>query len=109
MQVLNNISNRTWETIIRHAMTCRLDDKLYLFRTVCGTGLLFDSIYRAVGVSSDGQTFHSVDSNDAHQMVDIFSFLKFLLLRLFSCFGCAAFISCCLRESNKNLLFTKLI
>ncbi|XP_073311582.1 calmodulin-binding protein 60 B-like isoform X1 [Primulina huaijiensis] len=66
--VLSNISNKTWETIIRHAVTCRLDDKLYLFRTVCGTGLLFDSIYRVVGVNADGQTFHSLDSNDAQQM-----------------------------------------
>ncbi|XP_073123124.1 calmodulin-binding protein 60 B-like isoform X2 [Henckelia pumila] len=66
--VLNNVSNRTWETIIRHATTCRLDNKLYLYRNVCGTGLLFDSIYRAVGVSSDRQSFHSLDSNNARQM-----------------------------------------
>ncbi|XP_073030111.1 calmodulin-binding protein 60 B-like isoform X2 [Primulina eburnea] len=65
---LSNISNKTWDTIIRHATTCRSDNKLYLYRTVCGTSLLFDSVYRAVGVSSDGQTFHSLDSNDGRQM-----------------------------------------
>ncbi|KZV49193.1 hypothetical protein F511_40401 [Dorcoceras hygrometricum] len=66
--VLSNISNRTWETIIRHATTCRLDNKLYLYRTLCGTGLLFDTIFRVVGVSSDGHPFESVDYNDARQM-----------------------------------------
>ncbi|KAG8363875.1 hypothetical protein BUALT_Bualt19G0068000 [Buddleja alternifolia] len=62
-----NVSNKTWETIIRHAKTCTLDDKKYMYGTAQGTGLLFNSIYEVVGATFDGQTYHSVDTLNIYQ------------------------------------------
>lgn len=62
-----NVSNKTWETIIKHATKCTLDDTMYLYRTAEGTGLLFNSIYKVVGVTFDGQTYHSLDSLNMYQ------------------------------------------
>ncbi|KAJ6876645.1 hypothetical protein NC651_029597 [Populus alba x Populus x berolinensis] len=56
------ISNRIWDTIIEHATTCVLDDsKLYsYFDGGQSIGLLFDSIYKVVGVTFDGQNYESL-------------------------------------------------
>lgn len=65
---LPKISNKTWETITGHATTCMLDKKLYTYRVAQWTGLLFNSIYEVVGVTFDGQTYHSLDKLDMYQM-----------------------------------------
>ncbi|XP_020551919.1 calmodulin-binding protein 60 C isoform X1 [Sesamum indicum] len=64
---LRNVSNKTWETITRHAMTCTLDDKKYMYGTAQGTGLLFNSIYKVVGATFDGHSYQSVDSLNMYQ------------------------------------------
>lgn len=66
------ISNKKWETIIAHATTCVLDDKRYVYTAAGGVGttaLMFNSIYRVIGVAFDGHTYHSVDGLDTYQMV----------------------------------------
>ncbi|KAA8545228.1 hypothetical protein F0562_020012 [Nyssa sinensis] len=56
------ISNKTWETIIEHAMACVLDDdKFYVYRDAEGTELLFNSIYMVVAVTFDGHNYQSLD------------------------------------------------
>lgn len=62
-------SNRTWETIIEHANTCVLDDdKLYsYYRSAQRLGLLFNSIYRVVGVTFDGQHFQPTEKLNPSQ------------------------------------------
>lgn len=80
MQVLRNISNKKWDTIIGHAITCTLDDNKYIYRTAEGTVLLFNSIYKVVGVTFDGHSYHSVDSLNMYQMVGIFFLRTFFLL-----------------------------
>ncbi|EYU25628.1 hypothetical protein MIMGU_mgv1a024444mg [Erythranthe guttata] len=62
------VSNKTWETIFRHATTCSLDDKKYVFRTATGTGLFFNSIYNVIGVTFDGQDYHSMESLNPYQL-----------------------------------------
>lgn len=66
-----SITNKKWETIIAHATTCVLDDKRHVYRAAGGVGttaLMFNSIYRVIGVAFDGHTFHSVDGLDTYQM-----------------------------------------
>ncbi|XP_051145605.1 calmodulin-binding protein 60 B-like isoform X2 [Andrographis paniculata] len=65
--ILHHISNKSWDSIIAHAMTCKLEEKMYLFRTAQGSGLLFNSIYKVVSVTFDGQIYHSVDRLDTYQ------------------------------------------
>ncbi|KAI3448519.1 hypothetical protein Pfo_005184 [Paulownia fortunei] len=66
--ILHKVSNKTWETITGHATTCTLDDKKYMYRTAHGTELLFNSIYNVVGVTFEGQNYHSVNSLNKYQM-----------------------------------------
>ncbi|KAH6794181.1 hypothetical protein C2S52_004658 [Perilla frutescens var. hirtella] len=65
---LRNISNKKWEIIAAHAATCILDDKKFIYRTAQGTVLLFNSIYKVIGVAFDGHTYQSVDALDTYQM-----------------------------------------
>ncbi|KAM0991959.1 hypothetical protein ACFX13_010449 [Malus domestica] len=62
------ISNKIWETILEHAMTCKLDDhKYYAFhRAEEGVSLIFNSIHRLLGAIINGQ-FCSLDELDVHQ------------------------------------------
>ncbi|KAG6750405.1 hypothetical protein POTOM_044897 [Populus tomentosa] len=56
------ISNRIWDTIIEHATTCVLDESKFYsyFDAGQSIGLLFDSIYKVVGVTFDGQNYESL-------------------------------------------------
>ncbi|KAJ6883350.1 hypothetical protein NC652_030544 [Populus alba x Populus x berolinensis] len=56
------ISNKIWDTIIEHAATCVLDDSKFYsyFDAAQSIGLLFDSIYKVVGVAFDGQNYESL-------------------------------------------------
>nr|XP_028945805.1 calmodulin-binding protein 60 G-like isoform X2 [Malus domestica] len=62
------ISNKIWETIIKHAMACKLDDhKRYAYhRAEHDVSLMFNSVHRLVGAIINGQ-FCSLDELDAHQ------------------------------------------
>ncbi|CAL5330120.1 unnamed protein product [Camellia sinensis] len=63
------ISNKIWETIIEHATACVLDDKLYTYyRDAERVGLVFNSIYKLVGVINDGQNYQSLDKLSVFQM-----------------------------------------
>ncbi|PIN21860.1 hypothetical protein CDL12_05429 [Handroanthus impetiginosus] len=65
-----NVSKKMWETIIGHATTCTLDDKKYMYRTAEGTGLLFNSIFKVVGVTFDGQNYDSLNAlNEYHRRI----------------------------------------
>ncbi|KAL0454731.1 UNVERIFIED_CONTAM: Calmodulin-binding protein 60 C [Sesamum latifolium] len=66
--ILDKVSKRTWETIIGHATTCTLDDNKYMYRTGQGTGLIFNSIYKVIGVTFDGQSSQPVNTLNIHQM-----------------------------------------
>ncbi|KAJ0442898.1 putative CALMODULIN-BINDING PROTEIN60 [Helianthus annuus] len=47
--------SNVWKTIVMHAKTCILDDKVYLYRCVAdGIGILFNSILEVVGATFDG-------------------------------------------------------
>ncbi|KAM7252435.1 hypothetical protein ACFE04_024318 [Oxalis oulophora] len=56
--MLGGISNRIWEQIVMHASQCVPDDKLYSY-TISGhgVGLLFNSVYKLVGATFDGQNY----------------------------------------------------
>ncbi|KAF8376825.1 hypothetical protein HHK36_031491 [Tetracentron sinense] len=76
--VLRNIlgsgmSNKTWKTIIQHARACVLDDKLYMYYSAMqSVGLLFNSIYKVIGVTFDGQNYQSLDNLTTSHMVRVF-------------------------------------
>ncbi|XP_023731135.1 calmodulin-binding protein 60 B isoform X2 [Lactuca sativa] len=68
-KLLGGSSNKTWETIIKHAKACVLDEKLYMYR--CGPqgiGLLVDSILEVVGATFDGQNYLPLDKLPVFQM-----------------------------------------
>ncbi|CAA2990359.1 calmodulin-binding 60 C [Olea europaea subsp. europaea] len=65
---LPKISNKAWETITKHATTCKLDKKWYKYKDARGTELLLNSIYEVEGVTFDGQTYHSFDKLKMYQM-----------------------------------------
>ncbi|XP_052194128.1 uncharacterized protein LOC127802391 isoform X2 [Diospyros lotus] len=61
---LGRISDKQWKTITEHATACVPDDKLYTYHRE-GETLLFNSVFKVVGVSFDGQYYHSLDELDA--------------------------------------------
>lgn len=62
------ISNKAWDTIMKHAAECHLDrDELYLYKAGPGLELVLDSIYQIVGGTFDGQNYQSQDSFNPHQ------------------------------------------
>ncbi|MFS7996242.1 putative CALMODULIN-BINDING PROTEIN60 [Helianthus anomalus] len=47
--------SNVWKPIVKHAKTCILDDKVYMYRCVAdGIGILFNSIFEVVGATFDG-------------------------------------------------------
>ncbi|XP_039173837.1 calmodulin-binding protein 60 B-like [Eucalyptus grandis] len=57
------ITNRTWETIVRHASTCVVDDnKMYAYyQDLNKSSILFNSVMKVTQATLDGQTYQSVD------------------------------------------------
>ncbi|KAK8564796.1 hypothetical protein V6N12_058378 [Hibiscus sabdariffa] len=56
------ISNRVWDTIIEHALTCVLDDESYTYYGAAQrVGLLLNTIYQVVEVTFDGQNYLPVE------------------------------------------------
>ncbi|KAI8553578.1 hypothetical protein RHMOL_Rhmol05G0026900 [Rhododendron molle] len=67
--VLGGMSNKVWETVTEHATGCVLDDKLYIYyKDGERNGVLFNSIFRVVGATFDGQSFQSRDMLNEFQM-----------------------------------------
>ncbi|XP_076950821.1 calmodulin-binding protein 60 B-like [Bidens hawaiensis] len=67
-KLLGGSSSKTWDTIIKHAKGCVLDDKLYIYRCgVDGTGLFFNSVMTVAGATFDGQNFVPLDKLAALQ------------------------------------------
>ncbi|XP_073041645.1 calmodulin-binding protein 60 B-like isoform X1 [Primulina eburnea] len=73
--LLHNISNKMWATIVGHALTCPVDNKLYVFSTVQGTSLVFNSVHKVVGATFDGQNYHSLEKLDVYH-VEVVEHLK---------------------------------
>ncbi|XP_076945813.1 calmodulin-binding protein 60 B-like [Bidens hawaiensis] len=68
-KILGGSSNKTWDTIIKHAKDCVLDDSLYAYHCMAeGIGLLFNSIFYIVGATFDGQSYSSLDKLPGYQM-----------------------------------------
>nr|GEV28641.1 calmodulin-binding protein [Tanacetum cinerariifolium] len=68
-KLLGGSSNKTWETVIKHAKDCVLDDKLYMYRSSeDAIGLLFDSVLTVVGATFDGQNYQPLDKLSVYQM-----------------------------------------
>ncbi|KAJ4966620.1 hypothetical protein NE237_018469 [Protea cynaroides] len=66
----NGISNKTWETIVDHAKTCVLDNKLYVYYNAeQRVGLLFNSIYKCIGLMFDGHSYQPLDNLTTSQMI----------------------------------------
>ncbi|KDP23415.1 hypothetical protein JCGZ_23248 [Jatropha curcas] len=64
------ISKKTWDTIIEHANDCVVDDQLYAYYECEQTfGLLFNSVYKVIGVTFDGQIYEPLDKLAPHQKV----------------------------------------
>nr|XP_043618766.1 calmodulin-binding protein 60 B-like isoform X2 [Erigeron canadensis] len=67
-KILGGSCNKTWDTIIKHANDCILDDKLYMYS--CGgegIGLLFNSIFKIIGATFDGQNYLPMEKLAAFQ------------------------------------------
>ncbi|KAF8038881.1 hypothetical protein BT93_B1433 [Corymbia citriodora subsp. variegata] len=62
-QILGNgITNRMWETIVRHASTCVVDDnKMYTYNQAWNrASILFNSVMKVAQVTLDGETYQSL-------------------------------------------------
>ncbi|CAN6587178.1 unnamed protein product [Malus baccata var. baccata] len=70
--VLPGISDKIWETIVKHARTCKLDDhKFYAYYSAeHDVSLLFNSIHGLEGAIINGQ-FCSLDEIDSHQKMRV--------------------------------------
>ncbi|KAM7478433.1 hypothetical protein LguiA_026646 [Lonicera macranthoides] len=63
------MSNKTWGTIIEHASACVLDEKLYMYyRAADSVGLVFNSIFKVVRATFDGQNYQCIDNLNPFQM-----------------------------------------
>ncbi|KAI3509258.1 hypothetical protein L1887_24411 [Cichorium endivia] len=68
-KILGGSCNKTWETIIKHAKACVLDDKLYMYSCGAeGMGLLFNSIFTVVGATFDGENYFPLEKLAGFQM-----------------------------------------
>ncbi|XWS64465.1 hypothetical protein CRYUN_Cryun05aG0006400 [Craigia yunnanensis] len=58
------ISNRVWDTITEHALSCVLDDDEWYtyYGAAQRVGLLLNSIYRVVAATFDGQNYQPVEN-----------------------------------------------
>nr|GEV25204.1 calmodulin-binding protein 60 B-like [Tanacetum cinerariifolium] len=65
--LLGGPNNTIWKTIIKHAKTCVLDDKVYMYSCADGIGILFNSILEVVGATFDGENHLSIDVLDDFQ------------------------------------------
>ncbi|XVF31444.1 hypothetical protein REPUB_Repub16aG0146600 [Reevesia pubescens] len=63
------ISNRVWDTIIQHALSCVLDDdELYTYYGASQrVGLLLNSIYQVMAATFDGQNYQPVEILPSYQ------------------------------------------
>ncbi|KAM1500772.1 hypothetical protein TB1_032619 [Malus domestica] len=71
--VLRGISNKIWDTIVEHAMACKLDDhKFYAYHRAEQDviSLIFNSIHGLVGAIINGE-FCSLDGLDSHQKMRV--------------------------------------
>ncbi|TXG65242.1 hypothetical protein EZV62_006517 [Acer yangbiense] len=50
-----------WNTIVEHASTCDVNDEISFTYSVDRIGLLFNSVYKLVAATFDGQNYQSVD------------------------------------------------
>ncbi|KAK1401764.1 Calmodulin-binding protein 60 B like [Heracleum sosnowskyi] len=65
----SGISNKIWDTIIEHATTCVLDNKMYLYTGAARRVMLvFNSIWKVIGATFDGQNYQNLDSLSFPQM-----------------------------------------
>lgn len=61
------VANRAWETIVKHAYECHLDNTLFSYTSAAErVELLFNCVYKVIEVKFDGQVYHP-DALDAHQ------------------------------------------
>ncbi|XP_058214192.1 calmodulin-binding protein 60 B-like isoform X2 [Rhododendron vialii] len=68
-RVLGGMSNKIWETVTEHASACVLDDNLYMYhKDGERIGLVFNSIFRVVGATFDGQSYQSLNMLNEFQM-----------------------------------------
>ncbi|XP_030547104.1 calmodulin-binding protein 60 B-like [Rhodamnia argentea] len=67
--ILGNLSNKTWKAIVEHAMTCNVDDnEAYIyFDASQSAGLLFNSTYKVISATFDGQNYHPLENLTFHQ------------------------------------------
>ncbi|CAO2836620.1 unnamed protein product [Amaranthus hypochondriacus] len=66
-QVLGKgVANKTWETMVKHANECHLDNTFYSYQ-VSGVQLLFNCVYKIVAVKFEGQDYRSVSTLDTSQ------------------------------------------
>nr|XP_017224932.1 PREDICTED: calmodulin-binding protein 60 A-like [Daucus carota subsp. sativus] len=65
----SGISNKIWDKIIEHATTCVLDDKMYLYTGAAHRVMLvFNSIWKVIGATFDGQNYQNLETLSFAQM-----------------------------------------
>ncbi|XP_039162305.1 uncharacterized protein LOC104430208 isoform X5 [Eucalyptus grandis] len=57
----NEITKRTWETIVRHASPCVINDNMYFCQALNKASIVFNSVMKVAQATPDGQIYQSVD------------------------------------------------
>lgn len=79
LQILGSgVPSKTWEAIIEHVNNCIVDDdKFYGYNQApYKPGLLFNSVYKVVGATFDGQSVIPLDKLTADQKVSFVTFMS---------------------------------
>ena len=73
MQILGGgISNKIWDAIIGHALSCVIDDdEWYAYYGSAPVGILLNSIYRVVAATFDGHNYQPVENLTFSQKVSV--------------------------------------
>lgn len=67
------MSNKMWESLVEHAKTCVLSEKVYVYypEDARNVGVVFNHIYELSGLIS-GEQYHSADSlSDSQKVRDL--------------------------------------
>lgn len=63
----SGMSDRIWDTILKHARSCNIGNKLYLSR-VSNCTIILDAICNIDSINIDGQTYSTPYIEDSHKV-----------------------------------------
>ncbi|KAL9233431.1 hypothetical protein vseg_008435 [Gypsophila vaccaria] len=67
-----SVANRTWDTMVKHANDCHLENTVYQYCSDSESVVLrFNCVYKVIAVKFTGQDFQSLDTLDIYQQAAV--------------------------------------